>query len=84
MPFPAMTSRLATGWMNRPPSPGYECSCITCHQRSKGTLTTLPPSRSMAASLVAGAWSGTTTVASTPSSRALHATPCAMLPALAV
>ena len=38
----------------------------------------------MAASFVSGAWSGTTIVAGTPSSRAAHATPCAMLPALAV
>ena len=42
------------------------------------------PSRSIASSLRAGRWSGTTTVHGTPSRRAFHATPCAMLPALAV
>ena len=43
-----------------------------------------PPSRSMASSFVRGALSGTTTLHGTPSRRALQATPCAMLPALAV
>src|SRR5262245_56518745 len=43
-----------------------------------------PPSRSIAASLVLGAWSGTTTVQGMPSLRAFHATPWAILPALAV
>jgi len=38
----------------------------------------------MAASLAWGAWSGTTIVAGTPSTRAIHAIPCAMFPALAV
>ncbi len=38
----------------------------------------------MASSLVCGAWSGTTTVHGMPRSRAPQATPCAMLPALAV
>src|SRR5215211_5537484 len=38
----------------------------------------------MASSFVRGALSGTTTVHGTPNRRALHATPCAMLPALAV
>src|SRR4051812_12357986 len=44
----------------------------------------LPPRRVMASSLVCGACSGTMTVHDTPSSRAPNATPCAMLPALAV
>ena len=44
----------------------------------------LPPSRSIASSFVCGAWSGTITVQGTPASRAAHATPCAMFPALAV
>ena len=43
-----------------------------------------PPSRLMAASFASGACSGTTIVAGTPSSRAAHATPWAMFPALAV
>ena len=43
-----------------------------------------PPSRSIASSFVCGAVSGTTTVHGTPRSRAPHATPWAMLPALAV
>ena len=43
-----------------------------------------PPSRSIASSLACGAWSGTTMVASTPVSRAIQATPCAMLLALVV
>jgi hypothetical protein len=47
-------------------------------------LTTRPPSRSIAASLASGAWSGTTIVAGTPSVRAVHAMPWAMFPALAV
>ena len=38
----------------------------------------------MAASLACGACSGTAMVAGTPSSRAVHATPWAMFPALAV
>jgi hypothetical protein len=38
----------------------------------------------MAASLVAGAVSGTTTVQGMPNDLAPHATPCAMFPALAV
>ena len=45
---------------------------------------TWPPSRSIAASLASGACSGTAIVAGTPSSRAAHATPWAMFPALAV
>ena len=49
-----------------------------------GTLTILPPSRSIAESFVAGAWSGTTTVQGIPSRRAFQATPWAMLPADAV
>ena len=44
----------------------------------------MPPKRSIAATFVAGAPSGTTIVAGTPRSRAAYATPCAMLPALAV
>ncbi len=42
------------------------------------------PSRLTAFTFVAGALSGITTVQGTPRSRAPHATPCAMLPALAV
>src|SRR5688572_5109021 len=38
----------------------------------------------MASRLAAGAWSGMMIVHGTPSRRAFHATPCAMLPALAV
>ena len=38
----------------------------------------------MASSFARGAWSGATTAAGTPSSRATQATPCAMLPALVV
>ena len=57
---------------------------MTSHHRSYGTLTTVPPSRAIASSFVCGAFSGTMIVAGTPSSRAAHATPCAMLPALAV
>ena len=54
------------------------------HHRSYGTLTTVPPSRAIASSFVCGACSGAMIVAGTPSSRAAQATPCAMLPALAV
>ena len=54
------------------------------HQSSYVIFMTRPPSRSIAAILASGAWSGTTIVAGTPSSRAVHATPFAMLPALAV
>src|SRR5262252_6442570 len=43
-----------------------------------------PPSLRIAASFVSGAWSGTTMLHGTPIRRACHATPCAMLPALAV
>ena len=43
-----------------------------------------PPMRSTAASLDAEALSGTTIVAGMPSERAIHATPCAMLPVLVV
>ena len=57
---------------------------MTSHQRSYGTLTTVPPSRAIASSFVCGAFSGAMIVAGTPSSRAAQATPCAMLPALAV
>ena len=39
---------------------------IACHQRSYGTFTTCPPSRSIASSFVCGAWSGTTIVAGQP------------------
>ena len=45
---------------------------------------TVAPSRSMASVFARGAWSGTTTSQRTPRVRAHHATPCAMLPALAV
>jgi hypothetical protein len=38
----------------------------------------------MAATFASGAWSGTTIVAGTPSSRAIQAIPWAMFPALAV
>ena len=45
---------------------------------------TRAPMRSTAASFVAGAPSGTTTVHGMPSRCAFQATPCAMFPALAV
>ena len=57
---------------------------MTSHQASYGIFSTRPPRRLIAASLASGAWSGTTIVAGTPSSRAVHATPWAMFPALAV
>ena len=42
------------------------------------------PMRSIASNFVFGAWSGTTTWQGIPNRFAFHATPCAMLPALAV
>src|SRR5262245_47970055 len=79
-----MTSRFDTGWTKTPSSPGYAWSTRTCHQSSKGMETIRPPSRSIASRLARGAESGTTTVQGTPTRRAFQATPCAMLPALAV
>ena len=70
--------------MNAPSASGNADSEIACHQRSYETFTTSPPSRSIAASFVSGAWSGTTTVHDRPSSRAAQATPWPMFPALAV
>ena len=43
-----------------------------------------PPRRSTAASFACDALSGTTIVAGMPSTRAIQATPCAMLPVLVV
>ena len=82
--FPATTAGSLTGWMKRPWTSGCPCSSSTRHQRSKGSRTIRPPSASIAAIFTAGAESGTITVQETPSRRAFQATPCAMLPALAV
>jgi hypothetical protein len=64
--------------------PSARLSTSARHQSSYGTVTTRPPRRSIAATFVGEAPSGTTTVAGIPSSLAAHATPCAMLPMLAV
>ena len=84
VPLPAITFRSETGWMKSPSIPGYRCSSRTRHQTSKGTLTIEAPRRSTASSLVRGAVSGTIAVQGIPIARAFQATPCAMLPALAV
>ncbi len=84
MPFPAMTPSSSTGCTKRPSTPSKRCCSIVSHQRSNGTFTTSPPSLPIAASFVSGAWSGTTIVHGTPTSRAAHASPWAMFPALAV
>src|SRR6266849_2047160 len=65
-------------------TPGRPRSTSVCHHASKGTLIVRAPSRSTAACLVCGAWSGITTVQGTPCCRAHQATPWAMFPALAV
>jgi hypothetical protein len=84
VPFPAITPSSSTAWMNRPSCPSKRCVSITSHQSSNGIGTTCPPRRAIAESFACGAVSGTAIVAGTPSSRAAYATPCAMLPALAV
>ena len=84
VPLPAITPGSWTGCTNSPSTPSTRPATIAFHQSSYGIFLTWPPSRSIAASLASGAWSGTTMVAGTPSSRAVQATPCAMLPALAV
>ena len=83
-PLPAITRSSRTGWTNSPSTPGYAPVSIVSHQVSNGTATTVPPRRSIASSFARGAWSGATTVAGTPSSRATQQTPCAMFPALVV
>ena len=83
-PFPASTSGSLNGWMKTPSMPGYSRVWKISIQSLIGAFTTRPPKRSTAAILVSGAVSGTTTVHETPSLRADQATPCAMLPALAV
>src|SRR5205814_1292911 len=52
--------------------------------RSYSTLSIRAPRRAIESSFVSGAWSGTTTVQGTPSSRAIQATPWPMFPAVAV
>ena len=84
MPLPAITASSSKAWMNVASTPGYARSSNVCHQRSNGTLITRPPSRSIAATLVAGAVWGATTVQGILSRRAHQATPWAMLPAEAV
>jgi hypothetical protein len=84
VPLPAITAGSWTGCTNSPSTPSTRLATIAFHQSSYVILMTRPPSRSIAAILASGAWSGTAIVAGTPSSRAVHATPCAMFPALAV
>ena len=84
VPLPAITAGSWTGCTNSPSSPSRWLVTMMFHQASYGTFSTRPPSRSIAASLASGAWSGTTIVAGTPSSRAVQAMPWAMFPALAV
>ena len=68
VPLPAITAGSPTGWMKRPSMPGIaDARRSTCHQRVERHLARCgAPSRSIAASLVCGAWSGTTTVQGTP------------------
>src|ERR1051325_2389274 len=70
--------------MKAPSTPGYERSSNARHHSSNETLTTRPPSRSIALILVSGAVAGAITVQGIPSLRAHHETPWAMLPADAV
>ena len=84
VPLPAITVGSWTGCTNSPSTPSTRLVTMAFHQSSYGIFLTWPPSRSIAAILASGAWSGTAIVAGTPSSRAVHATPCAILPALAV
>ena len=74
-PFPAITRSSRTGWTNSPWTPGYEPVSIVSHHVSNGTAITRPPRRSTASSFARGAWSGATTMAGTPSSRATQQTP---------
>ena len=57
---------------------------MAAHHSSQVIRTIRPPSRSTAASFDDDALSGATIVAGMPSSRAIHATPCAMFPVLVV
>ena len=84
VPLPAITPGSWTGCTNSPSTPSTRLATMAFHQSSYVIFMTRPPSRSIAAILAWGAWSGTAMVAGTPSSRAVHAMPCAMLPALAV
>ena len=87
VPLPAMTWSSRTGWTNSPSMSSASASSpvsTAAHQSSQGTRTIRPPMRSTAASFAGDALSGTTIVAGTPSSRAIHATPCAMFPVLVV
>ncbi len=79
-----MTAGSLTGCTKKPSSPGWPCSRSTVHHSSKGTSTEVAPRAAMASSFARGALSGTITLQGTPRRRAFHATPWAMLPALAV
>ena len=85
MPLPAITAGSETGCTKRPSTPvDAAVARCTATSRRRAASATRPPSRAIASSLACGACSGTAIVAGTPSSRAIQATPCAMLPALAV
>src|SRR5690242_4425952 len=84
VPLPAITASSLNAWTNSPLMPSRLWVRKVSNHSSCGTRTILPPMRSTAASFVAGAPSGTTTVHGMPRRFAFHATPCAILPALAV
>ena len=79
-----MKSSSSNGCTRRPVMRSDWCVSTARQHSSNDALTMVAPSRSMAASLVAGAPSMTRTDAGAPASRAASATPCAALPALTV
>ena len=84
VPLPAITSRSMNACTKRPLIPSKRCVRKTSNQEATEVFTAVAPRRAIASSLSRGAVSGTTTEHGTPSRRAFQATPCAMLPALAV
>src|ERR1051326_3524738 len=70
--------------MNVPSTPGNDRCSNALHHSTNVTLITRPPKRSIALTFASGAVDGAMTVQGTPSLRARHATPWAMLPADAV
>ena len=84
MPLPAITPSSWTGCTNRPSTPSTRLVTITFHQSVVGKLEDPAAEAVDRGQLGLGRVLGNRDRRGSPSSRAAHATPCAMLPALAV
>ena len=85
VPLPAITRSSCDRVHEQPVEPVVARRSIDPPPRSNGTFTTVPPSRSIGVELrLRARGRATTTVPGRRARRATHATPCAMLPALAV